>query len=274
MKNYFEIIFSILLIFFSFSVADACSGLSGTYTIGGSGASYASFTAAVNDLNSKGVCGPVIFEVNDGTYTEQITIHNIKGSSGYNYIIFRSKSLDSSKVILTYPGSNNFTDPDYTLGLDHANFIGFNNLTIRRSGASFAYTVVLQILDSSNYNGFSQNAFIAPNGNEAVIARYVVDSFGSNHNYIGFNFINNGLYGIDWEGSGGSHQVDSGNYFDSNIIDSSKINAAYIHGQFNLFFVGNIISNPIGDGLSSAKRILFSLSKFVWSQERAIPCLQ
>jgi len=48
--------------------------MSGTYTIGGSSPNYATFGAAVTDLVSKGVNGAVVFNVRNGTYTEQINI--------------------------------------------------------------------------------------------------------------------------------------------------------------------------------------------------------
>ncbi len=59
--------------------AYAFSQLSGTYTIGGAAPDYATFNAAVTDLNALGVSGAVVFNVRTGTYTEQVLVPSITG---------------------------------------------------------------------------------------------------------------------------------------------------------------------------------------------------
>ncbi len=65
--------------------------LSGTYVIdpGGTG-DYTSFAAAVSDLSSWGVSGPVVFQVKENTYSEQITVPAISGASAANTITFKA----------------------------------------------------------------------------------------------------------------------------------------------------------------------------------------
>ena len=48
--------------------------LSGTYTIGGTSPDYSSFSSAISSLVTNGVCGPVVFNVRNGTYSEQIQV--------------------------------------------------------------------------------------------------------------------------------------------------------------------------------------------------------
>ena len=74
----------------------------GTYTIGGASPSYATFTAAVADLNTNGLAGdgPVVFDVRDGTYDEQLVINQITGASAINTITFQSESANNTLVTL------------------------------------------------------------------------------------------------------------------------------------------------------------------------------
>ncbi|MBL4755445.1 MAG: hypothetical protein JKY52_17850, partial [Flavobacteriales bacterium] len=94
--------------FFALSLAFICANifssfaqLTGTYTIGGITPTYATFTLAVSDLVAVGVSGPVIFDVRDGTYPEQISIAAITGVSSTNTVTFQSESGDSSLVTIT-----------------------------------------------------------------------------------------------------------------------------------------------------------------------------
>lgn len=115
-------------LFFSFFVHFggllAQDGLCGTYTIGGDGPDYESFTAAVADLEADGVCGAVVFEVRDGVYEEQVTIPSITGSSAMNTITFQSVSGDSTAVILKY------NSDDFIVALDGVEWLTWKGMTI------------------------------------------------------------------------------------------------------------------------------------------------
>ena len=66
----------------------AIAQLSGTYTVGGTSPDYTSVVAAANDLNSKGISGPVTFNIRPGTYTGRVVINNITGADNNNRITF------------------------------------------------------------------------------------------------------------------------------------------------------------------------------------------
>lgn len=90
--------------------ADVCertikAGFKGTYTIGKSAdADYATFAAAVAAMNV-GVEGPVRFEVEDGTYAENIIINAVDGSSADHSITFVGKSGNRDAVVVTGSGT-------------------------------------------------------------------------------------------------------------------------------------------------------------------------
>lgn len=111
---------------------DACSaGLSGTYAIGPSGF-FPTFTSAINTMLSCGISGPVVFEVADGTYTEQIVLPNIPGNSTTNTITFRGQSLNNTLVTLTWPTGSG----DPTMRMSGADRVTFEHMTIQRTGTA------------------------------------------------------------------------------------------------------------------------------------------
>src|ERR1022692_1455504 len=116
--------------------------LKGTYTIDAGNAAtnsnYKDFRSAVTDLdsgkrydggtaNGKGVNGPVVFKVANGTYNENVHLFTIPGTSVTNTVLFESTSGDSSKVIITFPGSNaqslNGVFDDFTLFCENVSHV-------------------------------------------------------------------------------------------------------------------------------------------------------
>ena len=111
-----------------------CTLTAGTYVIGPSGAAdFPTFNAAMNKLNSCGINGPVVFEVESGTYTEQMRLSAIKGTSSLNTVTFRSQALNSSTVILQTPSSASATN-NHLVANTGADHVRFEHMTLRRTG--------------------------------------------------------------------------------------------------------------------------------------------
>ncbi len=117
-----------------FSLVLACCALlsqaqlSGTYTIdpNGSGSSnYTSFTAAAQALSSSGVSGAVVFQVKQGTYTEQVVFNAISGVSAVNNIRFEHQQANTQPVLVQFTGdcTNN-----YLVQINGADWITFDSL--------------------------------------------------------------------------------------------------------------------------------------------------
>lgn len=111
---------------------DYCFLLNGVYVIGPSvAADFPTFNAAVNKMTACGISGPVVFEVESGTYTEQVVLPPIAGNSATNTITFRGQALDSTQVTLRYQATNSATT-NYVIrweGMDHTTF---EHMTIER----------------------------------------------------------------------------------------------------------------------------------------------
>ena len=132
---------SILITIFLLSLSRQVSAqpLSGTYLIGPTG-NYSNFSAAAADLDSSGISGPVIFEIETGTYTDLLDLSAIAGTDSTNTITFRSQSGNAADVVL----QNNSTSlGSFVVQLDGADYIVLENL-------SFTTTVSLQAVIDIN----------------------------------------------------------------------------------------------------------------------------
>ncbi len=132
---------------------NACTGLSGSYTINpsGSGASnFTTFNAAISKLAACGVAGPVTLTVASGTYNEQIVIPSIAGASSTNTITI--DGVDTSTRSITY--NTNGGSQSAVIELNGAKFVTVKNLTISNTYASSPfntfYGVHLRNLANSN----------------------------------------------------------------------------------------------------------------------------
>lgn len=77
------------------------TGLSGEYTIGGTTPDFADFKTMTTILQRNGVAGATTFNVRSGEYQENVSIHNVAGSSATTPIIIQSEVADSSAVRIT-----------------------------------------------------------------------------------------------------------------------------------------------------------------------------
>ncbi|MES2689419.1 MAG: hypothetical protein V4658_03395, partial [Bacteroidota bacterium] len=118
------------------------SSLNGTYNIGPAGA-FATVAAAVQAAKSYGVCAPVLFLVDSGTYFSQIDITGrINGASAVNTITF--KGVDKAKTILSW--SALAVNSKHVIKLQNTAYITFRDLTIKPTGSANAWGI--HLLDS------------------------------------------------------------------------------------------------------------------------------
>lgn len=127
--------------------------LNGTYTIDSAGTAsttvFLNFSSAITYLTSTnprsdggpantgtvGVSGPVVFDVLQGTYTEQVNIPAITGASATNTITFDGGLGNVNTRVLQFTASST-TDAHTLRFTSSASFITVKNITIRSLGAS------------------------------------------------------------------------------------------------------------------------------------------
>ena len=146
--------------------AALAAGLCGTYTIGGVSPDFLNFTDAAYVLNNAGISCPVVFNVRDTIFDEQIKIYDVQGSSSVNTITFNGESGDSSVAGLHYQNSN--PSNDFTLGLVGTHNIFFNDLTIDRSNGIYA-----MLIQGGAHDVTVTNSKL---GGDVMSPRYSVDS--------------------------------------------------------------------------------------------------
>ena len=135
---------------------DIKAGFKGTYIIGASAeADFATFADAITAM-SGGVEGAVRFEVEDGTYAENIQFGNIAGAGENNPITFIGKSGDREKVIVTGAGSTT-TFPmgttEYKKGMvfvENTPYVTFEKMSFIPARES-EYSYVVHVFDRSRH---------------------------------------------------------------------------------------------------------------------------
>ncbi|MDG1276831.1 MAG: right-handed parallel beta-helix repeat-containing protein, partial [Algoriphagus sp.] len=246
MRNFYVVKKSFLLpvlvgIFFQFLVGGyqaKAQGLTGTYSIGPVG-DFSNFNNAISALNTNGVSGPVIFNVEDGTYNEQIVLGPITGSSLSNTITFQSQSGNATNVVLTHAAIG--LSDNYVILLENASHFIVKNLTIKATGTTYSRTIRGQVeLHNILFEG---NVFQSPitasisgdRGNVIISA-----STSSDVRFIN-NAISGGSYGVFYQGTNSSSVRAFGFRFISNSISE-----VYYRGiSFSRFLDSEIEGNTI-----------------------------
>ncbi|MDL5048498.1 DUF5011 domain-containing protein [Oscillatoria amoena NRMC-F 0135] len=132
----------------------------GTYTIGGTSPDFATVSDAVNELNTYGICGPVVFDIRNGTYTEKLVFNEIPGASATNTITFKSESNNKTAVTISTAASASTTD-NFTISLNGTDHITFRDLTLERSGTG-TNSSVLYIEGNIENVVIRDNKFVGP----------------------------------------------------------------------------------------------------------------
>jgi parallel beta-helix repeat protein len=229
------------------SVHNIYAALSGYYTIGGTTPDYQDFQEAVTALQYGGVADSVIFNVRNGTYTEQVSIPEIVGASASHHITFQSESGDSSQVIWTY--ASTLSNDNYTLRLDGADYFRFKGLTIKATGTTYATAV--DIRNSANYNTFENNEFsgiATTSSNTRYAIMYSPDNnVLDEYNIVQNNYFKRGGTGIFFYGNG-TTSLENGTLIKHNRFDSIGRAAIYLYYQDAPIIDGNIISTHYVNG--------------------------
>jgi PKD repeat protein len=166
--------------------------LSGTYTIdpnGNGSRNFTTITNAVSTLDSFGVNDEVVFEIANGIYNESLSFVAIRGASSLNSIVFKSKSLDSSKVLVRSSSST-------TLLLNGAKHVSFTDISFENASSGVYYNVLLT--NGADSNSFSNCAFKANYSGNFGYNVYLGNSSGNNLAYCN---VYGGYYGLVINGS-------------------------------------------------------------------------
>lgn len=209
--------------------------LSGNYTVGGVSPDYLNFNACIADLQLRGVCGPVVFNVRQGIYNEYLNFNanTINGPSAQNTVTFQSELLDSSSVELAYIANNVY----WMVNTPNLKHFRFNQLTFRRTYDPWSNDNNLFVLNDAGDVQFTNCAFhsSSPYSGEAI-------RFNGSHHIV----IDHCYFGPMAKGIINSAEFGIGCTISNNIFDNKEMQAVYLYQvQDSTFLAGNLIKNDV-----------------------------
>ncbi|MCB9064987.1 MAG: right-handed parallel beta-helix repeat-containing protein [Chitinophagales bacterium] len=246
MKHFDKLLFTLL--FLAFGVAVQAQPLNGTYTVYGSSPDYANLQAAANDLNSKGVSGPVTFKVRPGTWTSSsasdASIISVSGASATNTITFESENGNAATTTIYNTNTSTSSSSNYIFYFNNAKYVRVRNLTLRRGSAS--YGNVLRFSGAAQYNIIENCIMTVPtttssSTNGAII--YATSGSNINYNIIRNNNISGGAYTAYWRGSSSSSSsLSKYNEISGNTITNPGYYCIYSYYTLDFKVKDNIIN--------------------------------
>ncbi len=184
------------------------AAISGTFTVGGASPDYATLSDAVDDLNRFGVCGPVVLNIRTGSYTEQLLLEGINGTSQVNTVTFQSETGNRRDVDIRHAAAG--SADNYVVRMNGASFVTFRNLSLTAAGST--YGRVVELLGTSSDNTFESLELTGVNSNTTStnIAVVYSPSGSLNHRTIFRDCgIREGSYGMYmYGGSSSSREED------------------------------------------------------------------
>ncbi|RLD67686.1 MAG: hypothetical protein DRI84_01780, partial [Bacteroidetes bacterium] len=225
--------------------------LNGTYTVGDTTSDFATIGDALTALDSAGICGHVIFNIQPGTYTLQMALMPISNMDTANTVTFQSITGDSSDVIIQATPAAATTN--YTIIFYGGDYYTLKDLTIKSFG-TFGHTIVYY--NNSSYNTIENCVIEAPVGASSNLTPiYDYSTSTGKFNTVRNSWIKNGYYGVYLRGVTTTSR-DVGFVFDNNIIENFYYYGIYSYYQDSLIINNNIIRD--GNGSYIYPRAIYS----------------
>jgi parallel beta-helix repeat protein len=211
----------------------------GTYTIGsGASADYSSIGAVITDLNTYGICGPVVFSIDTGTYTQNISLTNILGSSSTNTITFQSANGDSTSVVVNWTPAGT---SEGGVTLNNQSYVHIKGITFNVTGSTTSGRAVY-LQGNSQYNKIESCVFNQPIATSSNITGVYMNGADMKYNHFMNNIFDGGYYGAYVRGSS-TTSLGKGNMFDNNTFSNFYYYGMYIYYQDSLMLRGNTFFN-------------------------------
>ena len=211
--------------------------LNGTFTLGSPTADFADFAALQVVLDSVGLCGPATINILPGTYNTQLLFGAINGTSDTSRLILQSSTGNNADVILQYAASS--TTDNYVLQFEGASYVTVKDITIRASGSTYAYAVVM--INGAQHNSV-EGCYIKSDVTSSTYGngvRIYYSPIPNNYNKFEDNLIEGGYYGVYHYGS--SSGMQKGNLFINNEIKNWYYYGLYSYYGDSVQIIGNYI---------------------------------
>ncbi|MBT3302245.1 MAG: T9SS type A sorting domain-containing protein [Bacteroidetes bacterium] len=226
----------IYIVLFFISTLPSFAQLSGTYSIGSGASNFSSIQQAVDSLIVQGINGPVVFNLVNSVYSEQIRIPEINGASSSNTITIQSDL--NSNATWTYDSAT--ANKNYVLKLDSADHFIIQGILFTNPSLNFGR--LIEIDGDANHNAFIKNGFTGQNVNSTSDNYALVYSSGGRDtlNIFDSNSFSKGSVGLYWSGSG---NPESYNQVINNSFWGQYARAIYCSNQAELLIENNYIGS-------------------------------
>ncbi len=203
--------------------------MNGTYTIGGASPDFTNFTSATNALRVRGVDGPVVFNVRNGTYNEAISLLGsaIQGVNATNTVIFQSQSGLRDSVTLSNSGT--------PLSLAGLSYFTFRNMSIKSTLAGINVVNISGINESISL----YNCVLSAPLTSATSSTINANGATLRNSTISRNLIYGSYYGVYINSPAANRTF--GTVVDSNTISGQYYHPLYIYYTYNFKLRGNTI---------------------------------
>jgi hypothetical protein len=227
--------------------------LNGTYTIGGVTANFTDPAQAAVALKAAGVTGPVVFNINPGTYNGRLIIEGpIAGLSDTNNVTFNGIDKNTRIINANAPGVP-------ALLVDRLRYITIRNLTINNTGGGNSSGIGIVGTTSSN-EGTKVNVINCivnvPVQTGTSLTGYGIVYTGSANAsgltamradsvLVDSNTVTGAGYTIVFFGASNS-LYNRNNVFTNNTVNNSNYAGMYLLNQYNPVIVDNNTINMQG----------------------------
>ena len=220
--------------------------MSGVYTIGGTGADFATFSAAASAVSTAGLAGAVRFVVAAGTYNDRLVIPNtvIPGLSAVNTIVFDGGNGNATTRVLT-----NNSISGAVIQISGQKYITIRNLTVTNQAAMSGISFVGSVSNYNNTGCGVQGCIVnipVQSGTSSAgwgitfsAGAGAASAQGGDSITVDSNIVNGGSYGIVVYGS---TNVNFNRFLRvrNNTINSNNYMGCYIAYNYNAIdFIGN-----------------------------------
>ena len=175
------------------SVYGLITSMEGVYTAGGSSTDFNSVQEAADEIVARGITGDVIFNLRPGIYNEQVIINPIPGTSEANTVTFRSETLSSDDVQITFSSSSS---DNYLIRINGASYLRFEEINFQATNSSNSR--IFSLGTATNHIKIQNSVFSAPYSTVSSTARALIFADGNNINSIDVmeNVFQGGAYGV------------------------------------------------------------------------------
>jgi hypothetical protein len=189
----------------------------GTYSIGSCGSDYPSITTALDTLHNSGVAGPVVFELCEQTFNEQLNIEHVDGTDVNNTVTFKTVSGATDLAKITHTPTNT---SNHVMSINGADYITFDSIYFYAnytSGSGNNIFANVAKVEQSNFINF-RNCVLRSKMTTASSTNANLLLLGDNNHYITVNHcvLDSGYYSVR---SIGNNQSDNISVTNSDILN-------------------------------------------------------